>query len=202
MRILFQGDSVTDAGRNYDDPNDLGPGYPKYAAERLRELFPDRDFTFFNRGISGNRSSQLLDRLQRDFLDLKPDLVTILIGVNDAWHRYDPAHIYVSKKAYEDNYRKILEALKQTGAKIIMMEPFCLQTPHIPDFRDDLNGKIGVCRALAREYACAYLPLDGMLAADTVVNAYDHLTNDGVHPNEQGRQWLGTLLADEIAKHI
>ena len=64
MRILFQGDSVTDAGRNYSDPDDLGPGYPKYAAERLGELFPEKEFVFFNRGISGNRSSQLLTRLQ------------------------------------------------------------------------------------------------------------------------------------------
>ena len=202
MRILFQGDSVTDAGRNYADPDDLGPGYPKYAAERLRELFPDREFVFYNRGISGNRSSQLLARWQRDALDLKPDLVTLLIGVNDGWHRYDPVHICTSRTVYRENLKTILSSVKATGAKIILLEPFCHKTPAIPDFRNDLNGMIEVCRDLAREYADAYLPLDGMLAADAVIHPYDHLTNDGVHPNEEGRKWLGTLLADEIAKLI
>lgn len=202
MRILFQGDSVTDAGRNYSDPDDLGPGYPKYAAERLVELFPGKEFVFFNRGISGNRSSQLLARLQRDALDLKPDLVTILIGVNDSWHRYDPVHICTSKTAFRNNLKSILAQIKATGAKIVLLEPFCHQTPCIPNFRDDLNGKISVCRELAREYADAYIPLDGLLAANDAVNAYDQLTNDGVHPNEEGRKWLGTLLADEIAKLI
>lgn len=202
MRILFQGDSVTDAGRSRTDLSDLGPGYPFYTAKRLTELFPEKELSFLNRGISGNRSSQLLDRLQEDFLDLKPDLVTILIGVNDSWHGCPPTCIHTSNTAYESNYRAVLEAVRGSGAKIVMLEPFLLPNPAVPDFRDDLNGKIKACRRLAAEYACAYLPLDGMLFADAVENGLKHLSDDGVHPNAEGRKWIGERLADVLAKLI
>lgn len=198
MRILFQGDSVTDAGRNFDDPSDLGPGYTAVTAKILKETFKDVDFTFYNRGIGGNRTCHLVERLQKDFLDLKPDLVTILVGVNDSWHRYDPAYIDTTDEMTEQNYRTVLEALKERNIPVVMMEPFVLPTPRTEEFRADLYGKIEVVRKLAREYAIAYIPLDGLAAADTVVNGNLHLADDGIHPNEAGRAWLGGLLAETL----
>ena len=87
MRILFQGDSITDAGRDRSDYHDLGEGYPKYAAEAIVSKYPDEDFEFINLGISGNQTADLVDRLQSDFIDIQPDFVSILIGINDTWHR-------------------------------------------------------------------------------------------------------------------
>ena len=87
MKILFQGDSITDAGRDRSDYHDLGEGYPKYAAEAIVSKYPDEDFEFINLGISGNQTADLVDRLQSDFIDIQPDFVSILIGINDTWHR-------------------------------------------------------------------------------------------------------------------
>ncbi|MBR6708416.1 MAG: hypothetical protein IKL84_01920 [Clostridia bacterium] len=88
MRILFQGDSITDAGRDRRNYFDLGWGYPRYAAEHLRALFPEKELEFIDLGISGNRTDQLFDRLYPDAIALNPDIISILIGVNDVWHRY------------------------------------------------------------------------------------------------------------------
>ena len=198
MRILFQGDSVTDAGRSREEFYDLGPGYPSVAAKLLREAFPTVDFTFLNRGISGNRTGQLVDRLQADFLELQPDIVTILVGVNDSWHRYAPTYIDTTDEMTEANYRIVLEALKERNIPVVMMEPFALPTKQTAEFRADLYGKIEVIRKLAREYACAYIPLDGLAAADAVCNHPLHLADDGIHPNAAGREWLGGLVADAL----
>lgn len=198
MRILFQGDSVTDAGRNREDPMDLGPGYPSVTARLLREAFPEEEFIFWNRGISGNRTENLLARLQSDFLDLKPDLVTILIGVNDSWHRLEPTFIETTHEMLEQNYRAVLEALKERNIPVVMMEPFVMPVERTDPFRMDLYGKIEVIRKLAREYAIAYIPLDGLAAADAVANGPFHLADDGIHPNEAGIAWLGNLVAETL----
>ena len=89
MKILFQGDSITDADRDREDPHNLGNGYPKDAARFLKEKFPEIDFEFIDLGISGNQTIDLVNRLQSDFIDIQPDIVSILIGVNDTWHRAD-----------------------------------------------------------------------------------------------------------------
>lgn len=202
MKILFQGDSVTDAGRNYSDPDDLGPGYCHYTAQILQDRFPSADFEFVNRGISGNRVIDLVNRFDSDFIAIKPDIVTILIGVNDSWHRYGFTHKFSSNASFEKYYRYILESLKQNNVTIFMIEPFSLPNDCIPKFRSDLLPKIDIVRKLAREYAVKYLPTDGLLAADSVINGLTHLTDDGVHPNEEGRKWLGSLLADLMTPTI
>ena len=89
MKILFQGDSITDCGRDKRNYHDLGPGYPKYAAELIREGYPDIDFEFINFGIGGNRTSQLFDRLYTDGIAFQPDVISFFIGINDIWHRHD-----------------------------------------------------------------------------------------------------------------
>jgi len=198
MRILFQGDSVTDAGRNHENPTDLGPGYPSVTAKRLREAFPTHEFMFWNRGIGGNRTENLLARLQRDILDLEPELVTILIGVNDSWHRLEPTFIDTTDEMTERNYRAVLDALKERDIPVVMMEPFVMPVERTAPFRMDLYGKIEVIRKLAREYAVAYIPLDGLAAAQVVEHGETYLATDGIHPNANGIEWLGNLLADTL----
>ena len=202
MRILFQGDSVTDAGRNREDLLDLGPGYPSVTAQRVRDAFPELDFTFYNKGISGNRTDNLVARLQEDFLDLEPDLVTILIGVNDSWHRMDAPFIDTTEEMTEANYRAVLESLKERKIPIVILEPFALPTEKTAVFRADLNNKIDVIRKLAREYAVAYIPLDGLAAANAVQNGALYLANDGIHPNQTGIEWLGNILAETLISII
>ena len=112
MKILFQGDSITDAGRDYDNYHNMGNGYPKYASELIKEAYPDIAFEFFNFGISGNRTGQLFDRLYPEAIVHDPDIISILIGINDIWHRYGVNKIATTDVQIELNYRTILTEIK------------------------------------------------------------------------------------------
>ena len=200
MKILFQGDSITDAGRNYADPHDLGPGYPFYAAKCIAEAHPDKEFEFVNLGISGNQTKDLVARLPKDFVDVQPDLVSILIGINDVWHHADEQD-WIPNEVFEERYRTVLMAIKEkTHAKILMLEPFLLPAPDKLFFRVDLDPKIQIVRKLAREFADVYLPTDGLLAAEIVGKDWRPYSPDGVHPGLEGAKFIGKLYAEAVEK--
>ncbi len=203
MKILFQGDSITDAGRNREDIHDLGRGYPLYAAAELKKRYPDKEFEFVDLGISGNQTKDLVARLESDFVEQQPDIVSILIGVNDTWHHAE-AQDWIPNEVFEERYRTVLTAIKErTHAKIMMIEPYIVPTdPGKLFFYQDLFPKILVIRKLAKEFADVYLPLDGMLAAVTANRPYTDLSDDGVHPNASGSAIIGGLYADAIAPLI
>ena len=203
MKILFQGDSITDAGRNREDCHDLGNGYPKYAAKYITEYFDGMDFEFIDLGISGDQTINLVERLQADFIDIQPDIVSILIGVNDTWHRANEKN-WISAEEYENNYRTVLEAIKtQTNAKIVILEQFLLPAEDKLFFREDLDPKIQITRKLAREYADLFIPLDGILAAALVKNDYKVFSEDGVHPTYgEGADFIGHIYADYVSEII
>lgn len=202
MKILFQGDSITDAGRDRSDIHNLGTGYPLYAADFIKKDFPDIDFEFINLGISGNQTKNLVERLQADFIDIKPDLVSIHIGVNDTWH-HAADKSWISNEVFEERYRKVLSEIKaKTNAKILLIEQFLLPVPDKAFFREDLNGKIDITRKLAREFADYYIPLDGLLAQACVGIESTHWSADGVHPNENGSKFIGRIYADAIKKML
>lgn len=196
MKILFQGDSITDAGRDRSDFHNLGSGYPFYAAKYIKERHPETDFEFINLGISGDQTKDLVQRLQKDFIDIDPDIISIHIGVNDTWH-YAAAREWLSNDRFEDNYRTVLKAIKEkTHAKIIMIEQFLLPADDKDYFREDLNGKIDIERKLAREFADVYVPLDGLFAKALLEKPSLYWSSDGVHPNNNGSEFIGKIYAD------
>lgn len=203
MKILFQGDSITDADRNREDYHDLGKGYPKYAAKYITEYFDGMDFEFVDLGISGNQTIDLVNRLESDFIDIQPDIVSILIGVNDTWHHASDKS-WIDNAKYEENYRTVLEAIKtKTNAKIVMIEQFLLPAADKEFFREDLDPKIQITRKLAREYADLYIPLDGILAAACVNTDWQTFSADGVHPTYgEGADFIGHIYADYVAEII
>lgn len=202
IKLLFQGDSITDAHRDRSDIHNLGEGYPKYAAALLKEKYPDIDFEFIDLGISGNQTKDLLKRLQSDFIDINPDIVSILIGVNDVWH-YAEGKKWLDNEVFEQNYRTVLETIKtQTRAKIMMLEPFLIPVPDKQFFREDLAPKIEIIRKLSREYADAYLPTDGLLQAAFIGDTPTSFCADGVHPTAKGAEFIGKLYVDYISKLI
>lgn len=193
IKLLFQGDSITDAGRNREDYHDLGGGYPKFAAKYLAERFTDVEFEFIDLGIGGNQTKDLVARLDSDFVDIQPDVVSILIGINDVWHHAEDKS-WIEDEVFEERYRTVLEALKtKTNAKIMIMEPFLIPVEDKLFFRVDLAPKIEIIRKLAREYADVYMPTDGLLASAYTCEEPTLFAADGVHPTEYG--------ADYIAKH-
>ena len=203
MRILFQGDSITDADRNRDDIHDLGCGYPKYAAKYLTDYFPAIDFEFIDLGISGNQTIDLVNRLETDFVDVQPDIVSILIGVNDTWHRAENRE-WLSDEEFEQRYRTVLDAIKkETNAKIVMLEQFLLPAEDKLYFREDLDPKIQIVRKLAREYADLFIPLDGILAAACIKTDWRAFSEDGVHLTYSiGADFVGHIYADYVAEVI
>lgn len=189
QKVLFQGDSVTDCGRDYGDIRSLGDGYPKKIAEIYHSLFPLNDITFINKGVSGNRSKDLLDRYDKDIGEIRPDFISILIGINDCWRRYD-SNDPISCEQYEENYRTLLKKIKSDmpDTKIMLVEPFVL--PSLPDrnaWHEDLDPKINAVHTLAREYADYLLPMNGIMNASSVGKyTCKELTEDGVHPSQTG----------------
>ncbi len=187
--VLFQGDSVTDCERDREDPASLGEGYVGKAASIYNTLFPENGVVFVNKGISGNRVPDLIVRYMEDFYDVEPDFISILIGINDTWRRYDSDDPSTTD-AFYDHYEYLLKSIKHNlpETKIMLMEPFVLNS--LPDraaWREDLDPKIQAVRELARQYADYYLPLDGLFASlSTSVYTPAELSEDGVHPSELG----------------
>lgn len=198
--VLFQGDSITDCGHSRGNDNDLGFGYAAMTAAWFAAQYPEKRAMFLNRGISGNRAKDLRDRWQQDCIALKPNWVSILIGINDTWRRYDSADA-TGVSEYEANYRAILEGVKAISARLIVLEPFVLPIP--PDrvaWREDLDPKINVARRLAREFSAIYVPLDGLFAAASAQREPGFWAEDGVHPSLAGhaliaQAWLRAVKA-------
>lgn len=188
--VLFQGDSVTDTVRNRDNPADLGGGYPNYTASWFNALYPDLNINFLNRGVGGDRTCNLIRRWQTDCIDLKPDWVSILIGINDTWRRYD-SNDPTSVEQFEKNYREIIRlTLENTSAGLILCEPFLLPFENRMDWRVDLNPKIDVVRKLAREFSAIYVPFDGVMQAASTRREPSFWAADGVHPTNYGHALL------------
>lgn len=199
LKLLFQGDSITDAGRNRDDCHEMGYGYPKYAAMYLKEKYPQAEFEFINLGISGDQTKDLAARLEEDFIAVQPDIVSILVGINDVWH-YAEDRNWQDNGLFEARYRKVLQALRErTHAKIMMMEPFLIPVEDKAFFREDLGPKIEIIRRLSREYADVYLPTDGLLQAAFIGDEPTSFAADGVHPTDKGAEYIGRLYVQYVS---
>lgn len=194
--VLFQGDSITDAGRNKAVPTHLGSGYAMLAAAWYGARYPEHQVTFINRGISGNRVKDLQARWDEDCIELKPTVVSIYIGINDTWRRYD-RNDPTSVESYEAGYRDLLNRTKDgLDARIVMIEPFVLPVPEDRKaWREDLDPKIHVVRELAREFGALLVPLDGLFAQASARAESGYWAPDGVHPSPAGhaliaKAWL------------
>lgn len=199
--VLFQGDSITDAGWVREDPNSLGMGYAMMAASWFEAMYPAKGVKFLNRGLSGNRASDLEARWHKDCLDLKPSWVSIMIGINDTWRRYD-SNDPTTTEAYENSYRNILTQVKsRLNAGLILIEPFVLPVPEDrKQWRLDLDPRIHVVRRLAVEFKAILVPLDGIFAAAATQRPPSFWAGDGVHPSLPGhaliaQSWLKAVKA-------
>lgn len=199
ITVLFQGDSITDAGRIREDDFDLGSGYAMMVASLFSAKHPKRNMKFLNRGIGGDRVKDLKNRWVEDCINLNPTIVSILVGINDCWRRYDSNDPTTVEKFRED-YKFILQQLRlKTDAVIILCEPYVLPVPDDrKKWRKDLDPKINVVRELAREFDTYLLPLDGILNQVSVYKEPSFWTPDGVHPSNAGH----ALIAKELLNFI
>ena len=158
------------------------------------------EFEFINFGISGNRTSQLFDRLYDDGIAFEPDIISFLIGVNDVWHRFGGHKIATTDAQLELNYRCILERIRrETNAKIVMLAPFLLDKEPFEGMREDVIRAQAIVRRLAEEFADVYIPLDEHFEEALKTQPEPlYYSGDGVHPNDNGRMFIGKLYADAV----
>ena len=195
--ILFQGDSITDVGRNREitDANlGMGNGYPFMVTSYLRCHDAAEDYQVFNRGISGNRVVDLYARWKIDALNLRPDILSILIGVNDTWHE-KANNNGVEVPRYEMIYRMLLEWTKKElpEVKLILLEPFVLLSEVVEEsWIDEINARRAVVKKLAEEFNAIFIPCQSILDKALEKAPQEFWLRDGVHPTLAGHQ----LLAD------
>jgi acyl-CoA thioesterase I len=197
-RVLFIGDSITDAGRDRSDPLSLGDGYAAVVAR----TYSSSGVRFLNRGISGNRVRDLKARWQVDCLDLAPDLLSIMIGVNDTWRRYDRDDP-TSAEAFEADLKTILAQVRTAlpATRLVVLEPFLLPVSEAQAaWREDLDPKLAAVRRQADAFGATLVPLDVVLTEAALKTGPAALAHDGVHPTPEGhtliaQTWLSVVTA-------
>jgi acyl-CoA thioesterase-1 len=201
-RILFQGDSITDANRDkgkdggsgVDGGQHLGSGYAMLAAARLLADRPADRIEARNLGISGNRVVDLAARWQEHCWNLKPTVVSIMIGVNDTWHQF-MREAGVDHARYERTYRHLLADTRARlpGVRFVLCEPFVLPCGVVgPGWREDVDARRAIVKALAGEFAAAFVPFQAVFDAACTRAPAEYWGADGVHPSPAGHQ----LMAD------
>jgi lysophospholipase L1-like esterase len=192
--ILFQGDSITDAGRDRahasqaNSPAGLGKGYAWLAASELLVDRPKDDLKIFNRGISGNKVFQLADRWQADCLDLKPDVLSILIGVNDFWHKVNGQYDGTLEK-YKTDYQALLTRTKEAlpQVQLVICEPFVLRCGAVTDkWFPDFDGYRAAARRVAEQFDAVFVPFQEMFGRASKIASPERWAADGVHPTSDG----------------
>jgi len=207
--ILFQGDSITDCGRSREaagTPNDLtalGQGYAMMATAELLSTRPADGLRVFNRGISGNRIVDLYARIQGDILNFKPDLLSILIGVNDTWHGKNPDWSNgVAIPKYERIYRDLLHEVREVlpAMKFVLCEPFVLRCGVVrDDWVEEIDQRRAVVAKLASEFDALLVPIQSMFDEAVKLAPPEYWAPDGVHPSAAGHHLLAKCWLEKTA---
>lgn len=204
--ILFQGDSITDHGRNRDiltanNINAMGRGYAMVAASTLLNKYAEKNLKIYNRGISGHKVPQLSDRWQKDCIDLKPNILSLLIGVNDYWHKRN-GNYQGSAQSYKEDYKKLLDKTLQElpKVKLIIGEPFAVKNvKHVDEsWFPEFQHYQQVARDIAKEYNAVSIPYQEIFDKAEKKAPGSYWTTDGVHTSLAGislmaDSWLATV---------
>ncbi|HEV9035326.1 MAG TPA: GDSL-type esterase/lipase family protein [Puia sp.] len=204
--VLFQGDSITDWHRKRDDdkPNSggaLGTGYPFFVTGELLCRWPGRDLKCYNRGVSGNKVYQLADRWQTDCLDLKPTVLSILVGVNDFWHTLVNGY-KGTIKTYRDDYKTLLDRTKQAlpDVRLIIGEPYAVIGVKAVDDKwyPAFNEYRAAAKEIAESFGAVFIPYQEIYDKAQRSAPGSYWTIDGVHPSLAGARlmaeaWVATI---------
>ncbi len=199
VKIVFFGDSITESGRNLLDPEDLGVGYVKIAAGKLRLLYPDTNFKFVNRGVGGERTAELLKRVKKDVVDENPDYVVLEVGINDVWCRFSRGE-EVTPETFRANYLSLVDTILATGAKLFLIQPYALKMGDKQRFRPFLSRFNEAIREIAQEKDIALVPVDEIFMGVTQDIDPAQFATDGVHPTHRGCRYIADLLIKELKK--
>lgn len=201
--LLFQGDSITDAQRNRADPHALGCGYANIVSSALLFRYPDTRLRVANRGVSGNRTRDLLERWQSDCIDLAPTFFSLMIGINNTWRRFDrddPTPADTFERELNELLDRLFTETSLRPENAVLLEPFLLDSP--PGSKtawfEDLRPKQDAVRRAAETHSTHFVPLQAMFDDACERAPADHWAPDGVHPSPAGHHliaqaWLHAL---------
>ncbi len=200
--FLFQGDSITDWGRDRDNIASLGMGYPLVVAANIGAENPEK-FRFINKGISGNRIVDVYARIKCDILNLKPDYMSILIGINDVWHELGCQNGIAAPK-FEKLYSMLIEEIKEElpEIKIFILEPFVTAgtatDENIEYFRRETKLRAEATKRVAEKFDLKFIPLQEKFDEAIEKAPASYWTIDGVHPTAEGHG----IIAKELIKAV
>jgi len=205
--ILFTGDSITDCGRNRTEENmqenAAGWGYANLLTAAFLHDYPQLGLTIYNRGISGNRIVDLYARAKEDCYNLRPSVVSILIGVNDLWAEYKRGTGVEAEK-----YRKIYDLMlteareRLPDVRFVLLEPFSLRgVPEVGDYRawqKELAVRQGIVKDLAQKHDAIFVPLQAAFDAACAQASDTYWLYDGVHPTGAGHGLIAQAWKKEV----
>lgn len=204
--ILFMGDSITACHRDRNDPAGMGEGYAMLAARSLEKKYPGQ-FRFVNRGVSGDKVTDIYERRQADMFDVKPDFMSILVGVNDVWHELKNGQgvdIDTYMQVYDNLLREIREKLPNT--KLMLMEPFVNEGEATRDdiefFEGELAMRSEVVQMLCARHDVFFLPLQFDLYELEEQHPAGHWTLDGVHPTLNFHEYMAQKWVRAFEIHL
>lgn len=201
-RIVFAGDSVTDMDRAKPLGEGLfaatGRGFVAEVETFINAFYPEMTLRFTNAGISGNTSRELLARFETDVTALKPQWISICIGINDVWRQFDsPAmtDYAVDTAEYEKNLRAMIESSKATAKGVIVCTPYYMEANTADFMRCRMQDYVDICTRLAAEYDCIFVDFQKMYDRYFQYKHSSFIAWDRVHPNQTGaklmaKEWL------------
>lgn len=200
--ILFTGDSITDCGRErpIGEKAGLGEGYVAVVDSLLSACYPERSIRVLNTGIGGNTVIDLEARWQADVLDLKPDWLSVMVGINDVWQQFDsqPDPNQVTIDQYEATYRKLLEQTHQGLKGLVLMTPYLIE-PNLSDPMRQLMDAYGmVVERLAREFDAVFVNVQKAFDLYLAHRPAQSLCGDRVHPNKTGHMIIAKSFLTDI----
>lgn len=208
--ILFQGDSITDGnrGRNTDLNHIMGHGYAFSIASRVGADYPEKRYQFYNRGISGNKVNDLEKRWQTDTLDLKPDVLSILVGVNDSSSVVLSREPVISPQKYEETYQLLLEQTLQRFPNIlfVLCEPFILPVGRVKEnwdaYHRDIAKRQAIVRKLAERYKAVFVGFQEIFDNACKKASAEYWIWDGVHPTVSGHELMASEWIRQVEKRM
>lgn len=200
--ILFQGDSITDVGRR-DTPDGLGTGYPAILHGWFQARRSADGYRTLNRGIGGDRTAELLARWKEDCLDLKPDVLSISIGVNDVWRLRGAwnGQTYLDGAQFEANYRLLLDQARAAGIRrLVLMSPTTIEEERDAELSQLLDERTTQIRGLARDYDALYVPTREAFVAALKAAPGTRWTLDGCHPTVTGHALMAATWWETVTR--
>ena len=208
--VLFQGDSITDAGRDRKTATGhtaaaLGTGYAYHAAGLLLSNRPDSNLTILNRGVGGDQVTDLATRWKQDCLDLQPTVLSVLVGVNDTWHgtaKGKPEQ-GTDLETYDETYRQLLDDAIVAMSKIrfVICEPFTLRCGAVDDaWFPEMDQRRDLVRKIAVDYEATFVPFQQMFDNAAQTTSPTYWAADGVHPSLAGHMLMARTWASAVTE--